>query len=139
MRWAEILVVAVALAFILALVFGLTMDPAYGADPPAPLRPLFDALWQVEASGELEPEDGDDGKSIGPYQIQRAYWQDARMPDGTYEDCRRKDYAERVMIRYWERYGAKTDEERARQHNGGPRGHKKKSTLPYWEKVKRGM
>jgi len=34
MRWAEIFVVALVLAFVLALVFGLTMDPAYGVAPP---------------------------------------------------------------------------------------------------------
>ena len=141
MRLAEILVIVLVLAFILALVFGLTMEPAYGAesvDPPAPLRPLFDAIWQEEASGELEPEDGKKGE-IGPYQIRWCYWSDAEMPDGDYQDCRKKEYAERVMVRYWQRYGAKTDEQRARMHNGGPHGHKKKSTLDYWQRVKANM
>jgi hypothetical protein len=46
---------------------------------------------------------------------------------------------EKVMIRYWARYGAKTDEARARIWNGGPNGMNKASTKPYWLKVQRAM
>ena len=68
------------------------------------LRPLFDAIRMVEASGSDNPADGDDGLAIGPYQIWRVHWIDARMPHGRYQDCRNRAYAEEVMIRYWRRY-----------------------------------
>ena len=108
------------------------------------LRPLFDAIRQVESSGRANPPDGDGGKAIGPYQIWRVYWIDARMPDGTYEDCRNSAYAERVMLRYWQRYcpaalTAGDWQTLARVHNGGPRGASKKATLAYWHRVKAKM
>jgi len=105
-------------------------------------RLLLDAIWMVEASGRLNPPDGDGGKSIGPYQISYAYWQDAVDFDasigGQYEDCRNKDYAERVVLAYWRRYVPHgPDERRARVHNGGPAGHRKPATERYWQKVQR--
>jgi len=72
------------------------------------LRPLFDALWQVEASGQLHPDDGDKGRAIGPYQIWRIYWQSAIefAPElgGCYEDCRDKTYAEFIILAHWLRF-----------------------------------
>lgn len=130
------LVLYIGLALAAFVLAGWMAGPCLGDE--FPLRRLLDALWQEEASGRLNPPDGDAGE-IGPYQIRRCYWQDARMPDGTWQDCRKKPYAERVMCRYWKRYGAKTHEQRARQHNGGPRGHKKKATLGYWRRVERNM
>jgi hypothetical protein len=41
------------------------------------------------------------------------------------------------MQGYWERYGARTDEHRARVWNGGPKGMKKAATVAYWNKVRR--
>ena len=41
------------------------------------------------------------------------------------------------MLAYWTRYGAVTDEQRARIWNGGPRGMSKAATLPYWAKVQK--
>jgi hypothetical protein len=64
-------------------------------------RDFFDAIRRVETGGM--PDNGryavgDNGKSIGPYQIQRAYWQDARMKDGRYGDCLADHvYSERTM------------------------------------------
>ena len=53
---------------------------------------------------------------------------------------------EKVILAYWDRYatmkrlGRKpTNEDRARIHNGGPKGHTKKATLKYWEKVKKAL
>ncbi len=109
------------------------------------LRPLLDAIRQVE-SGDNDDAVGDDGKAIGAYQIWSAYWSDAVewVPDiaGTYEGCRARWYAERVMVAYWHRYCRealrKGDYQTlARVHNGGPRGAGKKATLPYWEKVQK--
>ena len=60
-----------------------------------------------------------------------------------YLDCVDKDYSEKIMLAYWNRYctekrlGRKpTDEDRARIHNGGPNGYKKSSTVKYWQSVK---
>ena len=84
---------------------------------------------------------------IGPYQILKCYWKDAVEHDpnigGVYSDCLDKDYSEKIMLAYWDRYctekrlGRKpTDEDRARIHNGGPNGYKKNSTIKYWKLVK---
>tara|TARA_Y100001973_G_C5147650_1_gene306301 strand:+ start:922 stop:1149 length:228 start_codon:yes stop_codon:yes gene_type:complete len=68
---------------------------------------------------------------------------DLELSDG-YESCYDKDYAEKVVLTYWQRYATSkrlgrtpTNEDRARQHNGGPNGHKKESTIKYWTKVKK--
>jgi hypothetical protein len=126
------------------------------------LRNLFDAIRNVETGGEADPENavGDGGKSIGPYQISQPYWYDAvhrpgksgdrRIYRGVYEDVKNKEYAERVMWLYWDRYkhlsGAdlqnlsfKDAMNLSRQHNGGPQGHRKKETWAYWVKVRNGL
>lgn len=43
------------------------------------------------------------------------------------------------MLAYWKRYGAVTDEQKARIWNGGPRGMSKQSTAPYWTKVRKAL
>jgi len=121
-------------------------NPSVAAPQGPTLQPLFDALWMREASQRLDPPDGDGGKAIGPYQIWRAYWIDARMPYGTYQDCRDKNYSEQVMRRYWRRYcpaalAAVDAETLARVHYGGPHGAdtRRAVTDGYWAKVKRIM
>lgn len=110
-------------------------------------KKLFSAIRQVETSNKTNPPDGDDGASIGPYQIKKEYWKDAVTRDGKiisdikYSDCRNKEKAEKVMMLYWQRYAKdaldnKNYEKLARIHNGGPSGHKKKSTEKYWKKIK---
>ncbi len=113
------------------------------------LRPFSDKLYRlIHAIGQVESgEDykavGDGGKSLGWYQISRAYWQDAceyGEIDWDYDIfVRSKFHSEDVMVLYWQRYGATTDEERARIHNGGPRGMSKKATIKYWNKVQEAM
>lgn len=106
------------------------------------IRPLLNAIRQVESSNQDNPPDGDNGKSIGPYQIQYNYWKDAVEFDptigGKYEDCRKREYAEKIVKAYFLRYGGDTIcmERLARIHNGGPRGHLKSSTKKYWDKVR---
>lgn len=84
---------------------------------------------------------GDDGRSLGPYQISRAYWKDSGVA-GQYRDVRDPVYAERVMLAYWSRYCPVALARRdlrtlARIHNGGPAGSRKAATLPYWQRVSR--
>mgnify|MGYP006274859625 CR=1 FL=1 len=104
---------------------------------------LLDAIRQVESGGDCSLV-GDGGKAIGPYQIHQSYWADAVQHDptigGTYADCVDEQYARRVVVAYLHRYGrGKSDEQLARIHNGGPRGHLKMATLKYLAKIKREM
>jgi hypothetical protein len=107
------------------------------------LRPLLDAIRQVESNGD-DKAIGDSGNAIGAYQIWRAYWQDAtdwcQEIKGSYESCHNRVYAERIVVAYWHRYArsalrSEDYEVLARVHNGGPKGHRKMATLEYWAKV----
>lgn len=105
---------------------------------------LLQAICIVESN--CQDLTGDNGKSIGLYQIQEAYFIDSKVK-GKYEQCRDKEFAEKVMLAYWTRYAKDSLtkdsltlddlEKLARIHNGGPKGHKKEATIKYWEKVKR--
>lgn len=108
---------------------------------------LLDAMCEVESGCDPDVI-GDNGNAIGPYQIWEVYWTDAIEHDssigGQYSDCMNKEYAEKVIFTYWDRYATEerlehipTDEDRARIHNGGPNGHKKESTVKYWKKVQK--
>lgn len=121
------------------------------------LRPLLDAIRIVETGGQADPAGavGDGGRSLGPYQISRAYWLDAcerseSLRGQPYATVRDVDYAERVMIAYWQRYCPVTlrmvtwqdpamrchaFEVLARIHNGGPNGAHQPATLDYWRRV----
>tara|TARA_B110000503_G_C7151319_1_gene415331 strand:- start:1195 stop:1632 length:438 start_codon:yes stop_codon:yes gene_type:complete len=103
---------------------------------------LLDAMYTVESNRGLILV-GDEGKAIGPYQIWKAYWQDAVEWDksigGEYQDCMKKAYAEKIVRAYWKRYAPKgaTLEQLARIHNGGTRGHLNPNTIKYWNKIKK--
>ena len=67
-------------------------------------RRLLDAMVQVESGGRLDLV-GDKGKALGPLQIHRICWVDAVRYDktllslgGKYEDCKRLEYAEKVVV-----------------------------------------
>ena len=115
----------------------------YGSpDAHAQSADLLDAIKQVESGGRTNAV-GDGGRAIGPYQIHHSYWVDACAYDpslaaGKYSDCFKEPYARRVVIAYLKRYAAgRSDEDMARIHNGGPRGHRLKATVQYWVKVKK--
>ena len=102
---------------------------------------LLDAICQVESNCNSDAV-GDNGNAIGPYQIWYVYWQDAieHRPEigGSYHNCVNKEYSEKIVSAYWDRYATKkrlgrvvTNQDRARIHNGGPNGYKKFSTLKY--------
>ena len=114
-------------------------------------RSLLDAIKQVESGGD-PCAIGDNGRSLGAYQIMEAYYSDAlqynpRLGDGsrTYTDVwgiGSEAYSEEVISSYMGRYatpqrlgGQPTDEEIARIHNGGPNGFRRNTTLPYWVRV----
>ena len=106
---------------------------------------LLDAICEVESNGDCS-KIGKVGE-LGCYQIRECFWIDALEHDpsigGEYEDVIDKEYAEKCILAYWDRYATEkrlsrpvTDEDRARIHNGGPNGHKKTATVKYWKKIK---
>lgn len=99
----------------------------------------------IESNGNVNAI-GDDLKSIGMLQMQEAYVQDAAEyanEDWTHMDALDELTAIRIFRAYMNRYATEerlgrpvTLEDIARIHNGGPNGYKKKSTIPYWNKLK---
>ena len=124
---------------------------AIAQTPLAIDRQLLDAMKQVESGGN-PCAIGDNGRSIGAYQIMKAYYDDASQFNPHLRDCCRtyknvwgKDseaYSEEVIRSYMGRYATQqrlgrppTNEDIARIHNGGPNGYKRTATDSYWEKV----
>lgn len=126
---------------------GMLMPLVLAAASPAAInvRELLDAIREVETGTHADPARavGDGGRSLGPYQISRAYWRDSGVP-GRYEWVRNASYAERVILAYWRRHCPqalrKPDwKTLARVHNGGPDGPSNRRTLAYWFKVRERM
>jgi len=139
--------ITIVLCLLLACLIGRGIG---GEGRPTEREAFFQALRIVECGDVADPPDGDGGEAIGPYQIHRAYFQDAVDFDESiahlkYEDCRTDEFkASQVVATYMRRYvprawKAEDWQVVARTHNGGPRGAKKSSTLPYWRKVKAEM
>lgn len=108
--------------------------------PPEPI--FFDAIEKVESGGFVFAV-GDNGRSIGPLQIQYSYWLDSRVK-GSYIWVLNRSYARQVAYRYMMRYERKLLEQHdytglARLHNGGPNWRKIKATIPYALKIKGAM
>lgn len=120
--------------------FFLVLGASLHAAPP---DSFWRALHLTETSGKRGPIIGDNGRALGPLQIHRSYWQDARV-GGRYEDCADLSYSIKVASAYLKRYApqawhAGDTTTLARIHNGGPNGHKKPQTISYAEKVKRNL
>ena len=116
---------------------------------------LLAAIKQVESSGIKNVKDGDNGRSIGSYQIGRPYFKDAVKQDPSlgvykYEDVRKDNVAVAVIRAYWAKYATRrrlgrdaTAKDLARMHNGGLNGfkfqNKKKEAklAKYWAKIKK--
>lgn len=139
-------VAATALAALLLLVLWWNRGTSDDAEHPTwPREQILAAIRFVESSDRDDVADGDGGKAIGVYQIHEAYWRDAVRAEpslgGSYQDCRRRAYAERVVAAYMQKWApaawaAGDAETIARVHNGGPEGARKESTLRYWERVR---
>ena len=107
----------------------------------APPDSFFRALHIVETGGKRGAIIGDQGRSLGPLQIMRAYHADSRVA-GDYARCADLDYSKRVVSAYLQRYApqawaAGDVTTLARIHNGGPRGASKPATVAYGDKVAR--
>ena len=107
-----------------------------------PSERLLDAIRQVESSGGKYTV-GDGGKAVGAYQLHKIYVDDVnRIAKTKYTYIDRMNEAKsRQMVRlYLAHYGkGLTLLDMARIHNGGPRGHKKDSTIGYAFKIERAM
>jgi hypothetical protein len=116
----------------------LALASAVHAAPP---ESFWRALHLVETSGRHGPILGDNGRSLGPLQISRAYFVDSRV-GGTYEQVADLGFARKVVTAYLQRYAPKAwaagdVETLARVHNGGPAGARKAATVNYGAKVAR--
>lgn len=135
-------------AYALAALCALTVLMAACPPPkePTPARtadhPLIRAVWHVETSSakDYQAAIGAAGEH-GPLQCSEAAWIDADMPDGTYADVERLEYAAAVFWRYTDRWcgSGATAEQRARCWNSGPRWRteaRQRATEGYWRKVR---
>lgn len=120
----------------LALLLALTAT-SHAAPPDS----FWRAIHLVETSGRHGPILGDNGRSLGPLQISRAYFTDSRV-GGTYEQVVDLGFARKVVSAYLQRYAPKAWAAGdvvtlARIHNGGPSGASKAATVNYGAKVAR--
>ena len=115
------------------------------------LDKFFECLQKVETGGEPKGGVGCVNRlegSYGPLQIRKCFLQDAneflhaRIPIRAVRD--NFAISKVIAYAYYLRYKASREallqndwQTLARIHNGGPRGHKKKSTLAYWKKVEK--
>jgi hypothetical protein len=106
-------------------------------------KDLLDAIEWVESKGKADAI-GDNGEAVGAYQIHKIYVDDVNriMPRLSwrffYSDRYNREKSRKMVTIYLKHYGG-TFEEMARKHNGGPKGHLKEATKPYWIKVKNRM
>ncbi len=112
---------------------------------------FLEALNRIETNGRKDNVPaGDNGQAIGPLQIHRKCWEDAvaymrrRNPRAVwnlpYSACKYWEAACVIAMSYLMRYAPHAMmvgdwEVLARVWNGGPTGHRKAATLPYWKKV----
>jgi len=105
------------------------------------IKKLLAAIRAVESSGD-DRAVGDSGRSLGPYQISRAYWLDGGGDPARYRtDVWSPESCRPVVLGYWRRYAASAlaagdAETLARIHNGGPRGARIAATRKYWSRVR---
>jgi hypothetical protein len=129
----------------LIVIVGVVPLTAAAGQGRSDLRSLLDAIRQVETGNHPDPANarGDEGRSLGPYQITWKYWKDSGVP-GRYDQVRNQAYAERVMVAYWQRHCPEALAHGdwrtlAKVHNGGPNGPQVFKTIGYWLKVRRAL
>lgn len=129
------------LVFLSTVAISLTLpyaaSAAAGSDEDA-IDQLLDAIAHVESNRNARAV-GDGGRAIGTYQIHRLYWRDGTRilgVDWSYDLAQDPGKARQVVRAYLLHYGkGKTLLEKARIHNGGPGGDRKKATLRYARKI----
>ena len=118
-----------------------------GCEVPRQGIDLATVLYIVKGESSFNPKAiGDNGKSIGIFQIQKICWLDAtnfnKTTGGKYENCFGIEYSKKIVKAYLNRYCSRAIENNdfetmARIWNGGPFGHRKESTKKYWDKIKK--
>ena len=138
------------IAFLLA---AASLAPSPALQETFSWEQTLDAIRVVETGGEPDEgrgAKGDGGASLGPYQIQRAYFLDSRVK-GSHKDVLHDMELSRLVVRgYMNRYnrealkrleagrGTMADVlKTARIHNGGPKGHRKDATQKYADKIRK--
>ena len=134
-------------------------EPAVDDIVETRVRQFFLAIESKETPGKEDPDNavGDNGDSLGRYQIQLGYHDDAveyldrkgfNVEGCRYQRVRDPEYARTIMMAYFCRYGEDQvdvilDEESthdefvtaavylSRLHNGGPKGPRRDSTVEY--------
>lgn len=104
-----------------------------------PSAAFYRAIAQVETRNN-DRAVGDGGRARGRYQIHAGYWRDGCRYGGVSWPYRPGVYnaarCRRVMAWYWQSHGARSNQVRARMHNGGPGGVRSPATARYWKRVK---
>lgn len=106
---------------------------------------FLSALRKTETGGQKNFGIGSIGKNgeLGPYQITKAYWLDAKKFDktltGSFQNCSTKEYSEKVITAYLNHYAPAACVEKnypwlAEIHNCGPR--KRWETSKYWDRFR---
>ena len=142
----KLISIVLLLSFVFVAIGAKKQDPNAPSKKPIPKEVLYliVAIGEVE-SGNDDTKIGDNGKSIGRYQISEAAYIDSKTQEvvgGTWQDCHEKKYAALVLIRYVRWYERKALENGdletiCRFYNSGPNWRKKKHlTDGYWKKVK---
>ena len=107
---------------------------------------LLAALIAVESGGDARAI-GDDGRALGVLQIHAGVVTDVNRIAGrtwAHADAKQPHIAKAMAEIYLRHYvtparmgRVPTAEDYARVWNGGPNGHRKTATIPYWRKVRR--
>lgn len=113
------------------------IGPAFGSVSPQ----LLYAIAKVESNFNSAAV-GDGGKAVGMYQLHKNYVDDVNMilkrKEFTYEDRLNPEKSRKMVEIYLNYYGkGLSDMDKARIHNGGPKGHKKRATLAYAKKIQK--
>ena len=135
------------LAALLLTTLWITSAGAHAGVQTWPRRQVLDAIRWVESRDRPDAEVRVERGCVAPVDLVDLVRADREAVvavgdlGGTYQDCRRRGYAERVVDAYMRRHApeawAAGDGQRiARVHNGGPRGHEKEATVGYWRRVR---
>ena len=131
----------------LTILMTLALCTSAGATPPAERHSeseWLDAIAMQESGDKDVPDHKDSNGRVvkGRYQISEAYWKDARMVEGEWDQCRTDPvYSRRTVLAYMRRYvpaalAAGDWMTLSRTHNGGPNGAKNPKTFNYWTDIK---
>lgn len=110
-------------------------DTPFPVSPPDPIRSVWEAVCQVESSGNPSAFNKKE-KAYGIAQIRQCRLNDYEHHTGiSYKASQMVDSSLSRQVFYYYALQLSDPQAIARCWNGGPQGLKKKSTLKYWRKV----